>query len=491
MEAEKARRNLGAFVRAAWPVVEPGTDFIDNWHIGAICEHLAAVTAGQLQKLVINIPPGHMKSLIASVFWPAWEWIDAPHTRSLFSSYALDLALRDSVRCRDIVTSDWYRDAFDARWSIKDGHWRLKDDQNVKAYFENSKKGFRFSMSVGGRATGFRGQKIVVDDPLNAKEMHSKLAREECIFWWDKVMSSRLNDPRSGARVIIMQRLHEEDLTGHVLRAAGYEHLCLPSEFDPARKSITFLGKLGTPARRPFWEDPRTEKGALLNPILFNVEVLEQAKKDLDSDYEGQHNQQPSPEEGAILKKAWWKYYTKRPEVFDEIIISWDMTFKDTKGSDYVCGQVWGRVGANRYLLGQVWGKLDFTATCEAVVNLSEQWPQARVKLIEEKANGAAVINVLKGKISGLIPVNPTDSKEGRAWAAQPELKAGNYFLPALSLPDDPEGRPVLEQWVSDFITECANFPRAANDDRVDTFTQAAAYFAERKGTENVPNPFG
>ena len=369
MQAEKARRSLAHFVRLAWPVIEPGTQLLWNWHIDAICEHLECITRGQLQKLVINVPPGHMKSLIVSVFWPAWEWIDRPETRSLFSSYALDLALRDSVRCRDIVTSEWYQNSFDAHWTVTDGHWRLASDQNVKAFFQNSKKGFRFSMSVGGRATGFRGQKIVVDDPLNAKEMHSKLAREECIFWWDKVMSSRLNDPRSGARVIIMQRLHEEDLTGHVLRQAGYEHLCLPSEFDPARKSVTCVLNMvpvertkngvtrivyepdPTGEKTPFWEDPRTEKDELLHPELFTPAVIAQAKADLMSDYSGQHRQQPMAEEGGIFKRKFWKYYTDLPKdekgqpLKLEEIQSWDMAFKDTDGSDYVVGAVWARAG--------------------------------------------------------------------------------------------------------------------------------------------------
>jgi len=148
-----------------------------------------------------------MKSLLTSVFWPAWEWIESPSLRTMFSSYSMPLALRDSVRCRDLVTSDWYQERFTPSW-------RIRSDQSSKTLFQNTETGWRYALSVGGSGTGFRGNKIIADDPLNAKETYSKIARDECVFWWDKVMSSRLNDMRVGSKVIIMQRLHEEDLSG-------------------------------------------------------------------------------------------------------------------------------------------------------------------------------------------------------------------------------------------------------------------------------------
>lgn len=443
-------------MRQSWHIVEPGAPLVWNWHIDAVCQHLQAVTDGRIKRLIINIPPGHMKSLLVSVFWPAWEWIDQPHLRTLFSSYAMDLAIRDSMRCRDLVQSDWYIRSFDWRWRVKDSHWRLRDDQNAKSYFENDQKGFRFSMSVGGRATGFRGNKIVVDDPLNAKEMHSSAARKECLFWWDKVMPTRLNDPRTGAKVIIMQRLHEEDLTGHLLRRGGYEHLCLPTEFDPARASSTCIG----------WSDPRTVPGELLFPEMFNRVVVEGLKVDLGSDgYAGQHGQLPSPAEGGLFKRDWWRYYKVAPAEFDEMLQSWDMTFKDTDGSDFVVGQVWGRKGASKYLLDQVRDRMGFSATCQAVVNLSAKWPNAVAKLIEDKANGPAVIDALSKKVSGLIAVEPQGGKLARAYAAQPEAEAGNVYLPD----------PSIAPWINDWVEEFAAFPNGLNDDQVDGYSQMSA----------------
>lgn len=435
-------------------MVEPGTPLLWNWHIDAICEHLQAVTDGRIRRLLINIPPGHMKSLLVSVFWPAWVWARRPEWRALFSSYAMDLAIRDSVRCRDLITSEWYQEGFCPPWG-------LKGDQNVKSFFENTRRGFRFSLSVGGRATGFRGDCVVVDDPLNAKEQYSKTARDECVFWWDKVMSSRLNDQRVGARVIIMQRLHEEDLAGHVIRKEGYEHLCLPTEFEPER--LTGSGRDHIPAAtRIGWRDPRTEPGELLFPTLFSAPVVTEAKRDLGADgFAGQHQQRPSPADGTIFKRAWWQYYRQAPAVFDVVIQSWDCSFKDTKGTDYVVGQVWGRLGADKYLLDQVRDRMDFTATCAALKSLSAKWSRAAAKLIEDKANGPAVISALRRQVSGLIPVEPDGSKVARAHAVSADVEAGNVYLP--------EGA----TFTSDFVEELASFPNGTYDDQVDAATQA------------------
>ena len=477
--AEKCRRHFRHFVRHGWEVLEPGTRLAWNWHIDAICDHCQAVTRGEIRNLLINIPPGHMKSLIVSVFWPAWEWIEEPEVRSLFSSYALDLSLRDSVRFRDLVQSDWYQDWFCPEW-------RLSQDQKTKSNISNGRKGFRLAMSVGGRATGFRGNKIVTDDPLNAKEMHSLAAREECLFWWDKVMSSRLNDMRTGAKVIIMQRLHEQDLSGHVLGKGVYEHLCLPSEFEPDRRSVTFILRAGE--RVPFWEDPRTEPGELLFPELFPRPVLDQARKDLGEDgYAGQHMQAPAPPEGGMLKRHHWRFWkhagqplgpvpmrmadgsqveipvVELPAAFDEQIQSWDMAFKDTKASDFVVGQAWGRTSADKWLLEQVRDRLSFTASVEAVREMSARWPRAYAKLVEDKANGPAIIDTLTHEIAGMIAVNPEGGKEARCAAVSPQQEAHNVYLP----------HPDIAPWVWAFIERCAAFPKVTHDDEIDALSQA------------------
>lgn len=475
------RMSLAAFVRGGWDVLEPDTPFEPNWHIDAICLHLEAVTRclaitrlaeggdgiddwwrqPTIPNLLINIPPGFMKSLLTSVFWPAWVWTVVPGWRAIFASYSEPLALRDSVRCRTLIESEWYQETFRPTW-------RLAGDQNVKSYFQNTATGFRLCVSVGGRATGFRGHCIVVDDPLNAKERHSDTRRATAIDWWDTAMSSRLNDKRSGARVVVMQRLHEEDLSGHLLARGGYEHLCLPMEFEPERRATTSIG----------WTDPRTEPAELLFPAMFPPEVLPGIKTEQGSQsYAGQYQQRPSPAEGGMFRRSWWRYWRQLTDdegkaiPFDLVLQSWDMAFKDTDGSDYVVGQVWGRRGGEFYLLDQIRGRLDFPATARAVVELSRRWPNATTKLIEDKANGPAVIATLRTRVPGLIAVEPQGGKEARAAAVSPLVEAGNVYLPD----------PKLHPWVADLIDECAAFPAGAHDDQVDAMTQALLRLMLRK----------
>src|ERR1700676_2745578 len=251
IDAERAVRSLREFVRQAWIVVEPSTPFVPGFHIDAIVEHLEAVTRGEIRNLLINVPPRHMKSLLVSVLWPAWEWIQHPERRWLFSSYAASLSIRDSIKCRTLIESPWYQTNWGDRFS-------LTGDQNAKARFENDRTGYRLATSVGGAATGEGGDRIVCDDPHNVQEAESDAVRQGTLDWWDVVMSTRLNDPRTAVKVIVMQRCHERDLSGHVLEQGGWEHLCLPAEYD----GTVFQSSIG-------WSDPREQAGELLWPERF------------------------------------------------------------------------------------------------------------------------------------------------------------------------------------------------------------------------------
>jgi hypothetical protein len=229
-----AERRLLQFVKQAWRVLEPAREYIAGWHIEAICAHLEAVSAGTIPRLLIMMPPRHMKSLLVSVFWPCWEWIRHPERRWMYCSYAASLAIRDSLQCRRLVESPWYRE----RWGDR---FVLTSDQNEKAKFENDRSGFRLALGVGGAATGEGGDRIVVDDPHNVREANSDATREATNQWWDQVMSTRLNDPRTGAQVIVMQRVHENDLAGHLTRRGGFEELKLPAEYEGAQ-TVTTIG---------------------------------------------------------------------------------------------------------------------------------------------------------------------------------------------------------------------------------------------------------
>jgi len=447
----QAEQSLSAYIKQAWDVIEPGTEYLHNWHIDAISEHLEAVSAGQIKRLLINIPPRYMKSISVSVCWPTWEWIRKPETRWIFASYSSSLSTKHSVDRRTIIQSDWYQKNWGNRFF-------LVSDQNVKTEYLNDKRGVMVSTSVGGTATGKGGNRIVVDDPHNPQEAQSDTQRESGVTFFNQTLTTRLDNKKKDAIVVVMQRLHEKDLSGYLLAQGGWEHLCLPAEAD--KRTIISMPISGKEIIR--------EPDDLLWPEREDVKEIEQVKKDLGSyGYAGQYQQRPSPAEGGIFKRHWWQYYRHMPERFDEIIQSWDCTFKDTKGSDYVVGQIWGRIGALFYLLDQVRAKLNFPATLQAVKNLTAKWPNAFLKLIEDKANGPAVISTLTTQIPGLVPVNPEGGKEVRAHAVSSAAEAGNVFLPD----------PSIAPWINDFVEECAAFPNGANDDQVDGMTQALNRF--------------
>jgi predicted phage terminase large subunit-like protein len=418
-----------------------------------------------------------MKSLAVSVFWPTWEWIGHPERRWLFASYALSLSKRDSLKCRRIIESPWYQANF--------GHiFQLTSDQNEKLRFENDKTGYRIATSVGGAATGEGGDRIVIDDPHKPDDVTSDTIRESHLTWWKETMSTRLNDPKTGAKVIVMQRLHERDLSGHVLTDEDdWHHLKLPARYEA----------------EPFLDcavrahDDRTEAGELLWPVHIPDKELSKLERNLGSyGTAGQMQQRPSPAEGGMIKRHWWRYWKPKgvdlppitvklpdgsfqniiavdlPESFDEQIQSWDMAFKDEKAAkggkpDFVAGGVWGKKGADKFALDQVCDRMDFPKTCDALIAVSAKWPKAHAKLVEDKANGPAVIAHLKNKISGLIAVNPEGGKVSRVNAVSPQIESGNVYLP----------HPMIAAWVSPFIEQNAGFPNAANDDQVDQMSQA------------------
>lgn len=470
LKAEKARRRLREFVEQAWHVLEPSTVFVPGMACEAICEHVQAVSENRIRDLIINVPPGSAKSLLTAVFWPAWVWIDHPETRWIFSSYNASLAIRDSVKCRTLIESSWYQE----RWGDR---FALREDQNEKKKFENDRTGYRVIATIGS-GTGERGDFVVIDDPHSVDQAESDTERKTAVDWWNGSMSTRLNNYDTGHRVAIMQRLHEADLSGDLIEKGGYELLRLPEEFEPETRCQTSIG----------WSDPRTEYGQLLWPEHRTRAHVERLKVDLGSyRYAGQYQQSPRPAGGNLFKNWWWRYWqpaganlppvTVRnaegqelkiypvdlPAMFDEQILSWDLTFKDTKSSDMVAGGCWAKKSASRFLLDQVCGRMNFPKTIEAIRAMAEKWPQAHRKLVEDKANGPAVIAMLQTEISGLIAVNPEGGKISRAHAVSAVVEAGNVFLP----------HPMIAPWVDAYLAELSIFPSGRHDDQVDQTTQA------------------
>lgn len=458
LDKELAERSLVEFFQQSWEIIEPGTKYKHNWHVDLICEYLEMVTAGEIRRLIINIPPKYLKSRIVSVVWPVWSWMKAPHERWIFASHALPLSIRDSRYRRQILMAPWYQ----RKW----GHIvRLSEEQNQKTEFENETKGSMVCRSVKGGVIGRGGDKIVVDDPLEPEAALSETKRKEANRWIDESLSTRLDDKKTGSIVLIMQRLHEHDVTGHLLeKKTGkgemrWVHLKLPAEAEG--RTVVHFPKSGREIVR--------KDGDPLFPDRESKETLDELKNsDLGSyAYAGQYQQRPAPAGGGIIKKEWWRFYTEAPNSFDYMLMSWDMSFKYTTTGSYVVGQVWGKVGSKRYLLDQVRGRWSFSKTIQMIKFMTNKWPDVVAKLVEDAANGPAVISTLGDEVPGMIPVSTKNSsKTARLYAVQPYVEAGNVYLP----------HKTIAPWIESFMLEIERLPNTINDDQADAFTQANIY---------------
>jgi len=456
-----AERRMRFFVRDAWPVVEPAVEFQPNWHIDAICAHLEAVAAGQIRNLLITMPPRTLKSLTVSVFFPAWRWITAPGERFLYASYSSDLATDHSLATRRVIESDWYQD----RWGDR---VVMAQDQNLKTRFENTERGARVATSVGGTVTGKGGDYVIVDDPLSAADASSDAALASVVRWYDQVLSTRLNDPKTGARIVVMQRLHELDLAGHILEQGGYTHLNLPMEYEPDAVQWTGFGD----------PDPRTEAGQLLAPERIGPKEVADFKVRLGSrGYAGQYQQRPSPAEGAILKREWWRYWRGPLPEFEWIVQSWDTAFKTGRENDFSACITLGVSGGAFYVLDRWHDRVEFPELERAVIAQHAKWLPDEI-LVEDAASGQSLIQQLQredgGVVLPIVPFKPDRDKIARVNAVSPYVEGGRVHLPADVI------------WRDDFIEETAVFPAGAHDDQVDAFTMAMIRMAAR---ENAIRP--
>ena len=472
VDVELVRRyGLRAFLPLAWPLLEPATTFIPNWHIDCICDHLQAITDGTLRRVIFNVPPGGTKSLLVSVMWPSYHWTKYAADRFLTGTCTDALSLRDALRSRRLIQSMWYQE----RW----GHlFKLTGDQNAKSRYENDKTGYRIATHVGG-ATGERAKIRILDDPHNIEEAESDAVRESVIDWVRHTWSERESDAKTSAEVVIMQRLHERDVCGFLLEEiGGYEHVKIPMRYNPAKQFRTGL-----------WSDPRTQERELLWPARWDEEVVALKEKKLGPyAASGQLQQEPAPEEGGILKRHWFKYWQQPgmslppvlvklpdgtyearkpvdlPLVFNKTLQSWDMTFEGEVRHDFVSGHQYGMKGADTFLLDELHEQMDFTQTVAAVelfhqVNLRYNGK----KLVEKKANGAAIISTLARKIPGFVPHPGDDDKIARARAYAFVIEGGNFYLP----------HPQLKPGVEAFIHELIVYPNGRYDDRVIAWSMA------------------
>lgn len=458
IEAERilCSRSFAYFVQRAWPNIIP--DRLQwNWHMDAMTEHLQALARGEIasNRLLINVPPGSSKSTLVGVMYSAWLWGPGgqPWHRYIGAAHEQGLAVRDNRLTRELVVSEWYQ----RRWPL-----RLKGDQNEKLYFENDARGFRQACAVASM-TGRRGHTIGLDDPLSPEKAHSDAEREKAIRVLSETIPTRLNDPATSAIVIVMQRLHEADPAGYVLAEdLGYEHLCIPMEYEPGRNAATSIG----------WTDPRKEAGELMFPERFPPHVIERDKKALGSyAWAGQMQQRPSPAGGGIFKDDWWRFADIAPTL-DSREIYVDTAQKTKEANDYSVFQCWGRSKEGKaVLLDMVRGKFEAPDLLERARAFWAKHNNQRSPIlgtlrsmkVEDKVSGTGLIQTLSREGIPVIGIKRDIDKLTRAYDVAPMIESGNVVL-LRSCPH-----------LSDMLAEATAFPNGAHDDTLDPMMDAVS----------------
>ena len=485
--------SLYAFLMNGWKYIDPAP-FAHGWPIEAVAEHLQAVVDGDIKRLIINIPPRCAKSSLTSVAFPAFTWAQrrksdtsGPGVQFLHASYSQILTLRDSTKCRRLIESPWYQGLWGDRFS-------LMADQNTKSRFDNDKGGSRLSTSVGSSLTGEGGNIIVVDDPNAAQEAHSEATIATTIEWWDGALSTRLNNAKTGAFVVIQQRLGEEDLTGHILskEVGEWTHLCLPMRFEPERSFMTSIG----------WEDPRKEPGELLWPERFGEREVANLERQMGPwTAAGQLQQRPEPKGGGVIKREWWQLWEREKfPPLDYVMASLDTAYTTKTENDYSAMTVWGVFsGGNQgAIANRVIGRDSETISMikrtyteehpkvmmmfawqerlelhELVLKVSQTMKDYKVDkiLIENKAAGistAQEIRRLYGHEDFAVQlVDPkSQDKLSRLYSVQHLFAEGLIFAPDRT-------------WADQVITQVSTFPKGKHDDLVDTVSMALRHLRE------------
>lgn len=465
---ELAERSLEHFVRQAWHILEPAQPYVHGWHISAVCRHLEAITFGQITRLLINEPPGTMKSLLTSVFWPAWEWGPQarPETRILGTSYSDTYAVRDSRRMLMLVQSDWYR----SRWGD-----RVQLSKAGEAKFENTAMGWREAVPFS-RLTGGRGDRVILDDPHSTGSAESEAERTRVVRDFREGVPTRLNNPDRSAIIVIMQRLHERDVSGEIIaNDFGYVHLMLPMEFEPERRCVTSIG----------FADPRTEDGELLFPGRFPRAVVDRDKKVMTQyAVAGQFQQRPAPREGGMFKRHWFEMVGAAPSG-TRWVRHWDLaSTKKLQGNnpDFTAGVKLGRAPDGTFYVGDV-------KRCR------EEGPEVR-RLIRQ----TAVLDGTEVEIS--IPQDPGQSGKVQSrdmikmlagYSVHAEGETGSKTIRAEPVAAQAEVQNVKlvqnghdSSWIEPFLEEVTMFPASGHDDQVDALSGAFARLTLHRKSETT-----
>jgi predicted phage terminase large subunit-like protein len=445
------RQDFSTFAARCFYDLNPQTDLAMNWHLEVIAAKLTAVRNGEIKRLIINLPPRSLKSLMASIAFPAWCLGHDPSAQILCVSYAQDLADKLARDCRSIVLSGWYRRIFPTR---------LAAHRQAVAEFITTRQGYRLATSNGGVLTGRGADMILIDDPLKPEEALSDAQRQAANEWFSHTLYSRLNDKRHGAIVIVMQRLHEDDLVGHVLAQEPWEVVRFPAiaEADEVHEIETIWG-------------PRTfmrRRGEALHPGREPLDTLDRILRTVgEYNFAGQYQQSPAPLGGGLVKKEWFKYYGEkdRPESFDRIVQSWDTANKATELSDFSVCTTWGIKGKNLYLLGVLRKRLEYPALKRAVREQQSLF-NANVVLIEDKASGTQLIQeLIVDGCYGVTRYKPECDKIMRLHAQTAMIENGFVWIPQTA------------PWLAEYLHEMTVFPKGKHDDQVDSTAQFLDWF--------------
>lgn len=440
--------SLASFARLAWPLLEPATELKWGWALDAICEHLEAVTAGDLTRLLMNVPPGSMKSLLTGVIWPAWEWgpKGLAHHRFLATAHKQDLAVRDNLKCRRLIRSAW----FQRLWPVG-----LTSDQDAKTKFENTSTGFREAMAFTSM-TGSRGDRVILDDPHSVDDANSPIKLAADITTFREALPSRVNNDRS-AIVIVMQRLHEQDVSA-VAKTLNYEHLMIPMRYEADRGCSTSIG----------WRDPRTYDGELMFPERFPEKQVVELETTLGAyATAGQLQQRPAPRSGGMFQRSDFEIVDAIPAGRKQVVRAWDFAATEVKPGrrpDWTVGIRVSLIGDVFYVEDVVRGQWNPSTVEQTLVNTASQdGGDVSVRMPQDpgaagKADAATKTKLLKGY--AVKTVAPTGEKSVRARPASAQAEAGNVKL-------------VRGLWNTAFLDELCVFPAGTNDDQVDAFADA------------------
>lgn len=451
IERELCKRSLAEFAKRAWHILEPATPLKWGWALDAICAHLEAVTRGEVHRLLMNVPPGTMKSLLTGVIWPSWEWGPAgmPEKRFLATAHKQDLAIRDNTKCRRLIQSDWYQ----TRWPVP-----LVHDQNQKTKFENLATGFREAMAFNSM-TGARGDRVILDDPLSADDANSEAALLASELSFLEALPTRINNDRS-AIVVIMQRLHERDTSGLILsKGLPYTHLCLPMRFEAGRRCETGIG----------FRDPRTKEGELLFPERFPEQQVAELEKTLGSyATAGQLQQRPVPRGGGLFKKSWFGTVKALP-VGCRFVRGWDLAATEDAEAAATAGCLMALAPDGRFIVADMVRVQEGPMGVERTLRATAEQDRAahgsvRGSIPQDpgQAGKAQAQHMLRHVLVGHDYHASTESgdKETRALPLAAQAEAGNVFL-------------LEGSWNDAFLDEMAGFPMGKWKDQVDAASRA------------------